>query len=471
MQNTTHVQSTQHKVINVCQQLRTLSIYGVIFFIPLSIAFLGICLGALLLSYLIEIMITRRVSWPQTPLNKPLLTFILLTMLLTPFAVDPGKSFSKLTNLIDVAVFFLLYMAITERPQILKYTGTLLLSMSIGSLYGVLQHYLEIDLFRLSQPISFLKHINNDLSAPVRISGFSSYMTFGGQLAMFLPFIFAYILYSNERRTKIIWSTAFIINGAALIWTYTRSAWVGSAVAIVILGYAAKGKGFWKQLVLALLIVGIGFVLQHSLDYRSFRPKTLKAAKADESSSPPQTNSAPSGLISQMRDSEFAKRLVSIFQTENNLERLYTWQSSFYMVADHPLTGIGHGNYSKTCQAYRTRYGDFEFTSSAHAHNAMLQVAVIGGIPLLGAFLWLWVTLFRSSYQLYRRTLAGGSQSRALTLGTFGALLAFFVHGIFEHNFGDSEVLIMLWLLYALSLTIGQRSVSEQQTERGGKRE
>ncbi|MCP4403570.1 MAG: hypothetical protein GY801_40475 [bacterium] len=464
MQKTESAQSAQLNALDLCRQLRTLSVYGVIFFIPLSIAFSDICLSLLLLSYLIETIITRRFSWPPTPLDRPLLAFILLTLLLTPFAVNIGKSFSKLTNLIDLAVFFLFYISIKERPQLQKYVETLLLSMTIGSLYGVLQHFLEIDLFRLSQPISFLKHINNDLSRPVRISGFSSYMTFGGQLAMILPLIFAYTLYSKERRTKILWGSALIINGTALIWTYTRSAWVGSVVAVVVVGYLSRGKTFWKQLLIALLILGTSLVLQQSLDYRSAKTGVRITAENSESSSPQDTVTADPGLIKRMLDSELLRRIFSIFQTQDNLERLYTWQSSLYMLADHPFAGIGHGNYSETCQAYRTRYGDFEFTSDAHAHNAMLQVAVIGGIPSLGVFLWLWFTLFRSSYQCYRQTPADAPKSRALALGAFGALIAFFFHGFFEHNFGDSEVLSMLWLLYALSLALPRKTAEEHQT-------
>lgn len=458
----TCAQSKQRRMLALCQQLRALSLYGGIFFIPLSIAFSDICLSLLLLSYLAEIIITKRLAWPQTPLNRPLLAFIFLTVLLTPFAFNVEKSFSKLTNLIDVAIFFLFAMAIKERPQVQKYAGALVLAMTIGSVYGVLQHYLEIDLFRLSQPISFLKHINNDLSAPVRISGFSSYMTFGGQLAMLMPFIFAYILYAKERRTKIFWSAAFIVNGAALIWTYTRSAWVGSVMAIVVVGFYVKGKRFRKYLFFTCLILGISLVLQQSLDYRS--PKTTPSGTTlERESALQQERSAAPGFVQGMLDSEIVKRFRSIFQTNDNLERLYTWQSSLFMVTDHPLSGIGHGNYSKACQVYRTRYGDFEFTSKAHAHNAMLQVAVIGGLPLLGSFLWIWFTLFRSSDQFCRHTSEDAPELRSLALGTFGALIAFFIHGLFEHNFGDSEVLAMLWILYALAWVNSLKSKEEQR--------
>jgi hypothetical protein len=452
-------------IIGFCQQLQTLSLYGVIFFIPISIAFSDICLTLLLLSTLLETAVSRRIPWPRSPLDRQLVVFILVTVGLTPFAVDAAKSFSKLTNLIDVAIFFLLYMVIKEQQHIRQYVATLILSMSITSLYGALQHYLEIDLFRFSQPISFLKHINNDLSAPVRISGFSSYMTFGGQLAMILPFVFAFILYSQKRRDKILWSAVFIINGSALIWTYTRSAWIGSILAMIAIGFMAKGKQFWKYLFIATLLLGIALVLQQSLNYRPTAPSSSRAENLHASQQDILEPLESQGPIKRMLGSYIVTRILSIFDMENNLERLYTWESSLRMIADHPLTGIGHGNYSKTCVSYRTHYGDFEFTSRAHAHNVLIQIATIGGLPLLGAFLWLWLTLFRSIYQRYYHTAVEDWHSRALTLGVFGALIAFSVHGMFEHNFGDSEVLSMLWLLCALSLALpsGPPSTAEKE--------
>ncbi|PID57236.1 hypothetical protein CSB45_08400 [candidate division KSB3 bacterium] len=444
-------QAGQPNCQKICQQLKTLSLYGIIFFTPISIAFSSICLALLTSVYLVEMIVTRRIPRPQSPLNRPLVVFILVTIGLTPFALHVEKSFIKLTNLSSVAVFFVLLTAMQEGRHLRKYVAILIVSMSIGSLYGVLQHFLRIDVFRFNHPISFLKHLNNDLTAPVRISGFTSYMTFGGQLAMILPFIFAYLLLSPTLRDKILWSVVGLINGSALLWTYTRSAWIGGSLAIIVIGLIATGKNFWKYLLLTILFLGPCCMLRQSLDSRPVPPPSHKVESLPVSRQGASLSSDTQGPVRRMLESDIVKRLFSIVELQSNLERLYTWQSSFQIFRDHLFTGIGHGNYSETCVPYRMRYGDFEFTSDAHAHNMLLQIAVIGGIPLLGAFLWLWVTLFRSSYQRYRHTAADDWNGRALTLGGFGALMAFSIHGMFEHTFGDSEVLLLLWLLYALS--------------------
>jgi putative inorganic carbon (HCO3(-)) transporter len=151
---------------------------------------------------------------------------------------------------------------------------------------------------------------------------------------------------------------------------------------------------------------------------------------------------------------EILDRSLSVFRTKENEERIYTWVSTLRMIKDHPLLGIGKRNYSKLAPEYRKAYGDFEFSSRAHAHNNILQVAVEGGIFSLLCFLWLWVVVFKEMYRTYRQISEKNTLLKWLSLGFLGAIIAFFVQGFFEHNFGDSESAMMMWFILALSLKL-----------------
>jgi O-antigen ligase len=148
-------------------------------------------------------------------------------------------------------------------------------------------------------------------------------------------------------------------------------------------------------------------------------------------------------------------RSLSVFRGKENRERLYTWHSTLYMIKDSPLCGIGKGNYSDLVSQYRNHpaYRDFDFSSKAHAHNNILQVAVESGIPSLLAFLWFWGILFRTLYRNARKHTHSPAM-HILCLGALGTLCAFFVQGFFEFNFGDDEVVMMMWLFAALSLKL-----------------
>ncbi len=418
------------------------------------------CLGLLLGTYLLEIILTRKLSLPfRSSFHHALFAYILLTIALAPFAINARKSIVSLTNLADIGIFFLLYLALREKTQITRAIHILMISITICAAYGIIQHYLEVDVFHFGRPISFLKHLNDDLKAPVRIAGFSSYMTFAGQLGMALPVLTAYALCSANRNVRSRWIAALLVCGIALVWTYTRSAWLGALLALIVIGYIQKGTRVLIPIFfLFLLFAGMVFAQQHREKQREEQVEQYRQRWTEETSSGAQSQ-PENPAASPRASSRLIDRFASIFSTNENQERLYTWISSLRMVNDHLFTGIGHGNYSTLCQQYRTPYQDFTFTSRAHAHNNLLQVAVVGGIPLLACFVWVWVVLFRSLYCAYQESKRAEADVQAITLGVFGAAVAFFAQGMFEYNFGDSEVVTMLWLLTACALRLREFSV------------
>jgi putative inorganic carbon (HCO3(-)) transporter len=385
-------------------------------FLPSSIALAHTCLGLLLLSYLVEAITTKQLILPATPLNRPVIGYVALSLVMILFSPDLSRSLQASTALADVAVFYLIYLAfhdaIHHLKQLKKYTLLFIIYVTLAASYGILQHYLEVDPFRLTQPITFLKHVNNDLREPVRIPGFSSYMTFSEQLAMAIPIALAYFFAIKTPLKKGFLAFSLVLMGLALLWTYTRSAWLATGGALILFGLL-QGKKFLFLLLLLCSIFAVLIVLQP----------------------------------------EFLARIVSIVNIEENKERIYTWESTLVMISEHPLTGIGKGMYTQLAPAYRTKY-DFEFTSRAHAHNNLLQVTVEGGLPILLCFLWLWSTIFAVLYRTYHQLSEEHKGLKTLALGFLCAIIAFFIQGFFEHNFGDSETMMTMWVSVALSLKL-----------------
>ncbi len=414
------------KSLAYCLHIRNVSLYGFIFFLPISIAFSQTCLTFLFLTYLAEAMLLKFFSFPRTPLNLPLFGYVALTLLVTPFSVNVSRSIKGLEGLLTIGVFYLLYLSIHDFRHIKRITIVLLLSITLAAFYGIVQHYSEVDVFRLSKPVSFLKHVENDLRAPVRITGFSSYMTFSGQLAMTMPLLCVCFLGVKNALKKGLLAVSILLVCLALVWTFTRSAWLGTVGAITVIGIL-RGKKNWYIFLLFFVLLTIVAVQPELLD-----------------------NS------------------LRVFR-HNDIERLYTWKSTLHMIWDYPLTGIGKGNYSRIVDTYRKPYADFKFSSRAHAHNNLLQVTVESGIPSVFCFLWLWSIIFQSLYQTYRQCPEENVSLKMLSLGCFGALIAFFIHGFSEYNFGDSEVAMMMWMIVALSLKLQDLIIVERKGAIGGK--
>ena len=155
------------------------------------------------------------------------------------------------------------------------------------------------------------------------------------------------------------------------------------------------------------------------------------------------------GVIVLLSFAGISSRAESIFQTEENVERLFLWETTWNMVRDYPLLGVGVGNYQRVQSEYFRESFPYEVTRS-HSHNNLLQVTVERGIFGLLIFLWLWYLIVKKGLRtLFRPRQAGGRQF-ALVLGCLAGVLGFFVDGMFQNNFGDTEVAILFWIMVGL---------------------
>lgn len=121
------------------------------------------------------------------------------------------------------------------------------------------------------------------------------------------------------------------------------------------------------------------------------------------------------------------------------------------MFADHPILGVGLGNYPLLYQEYAQRFG-LEFRSEVRqAHNLYLEVASETGI--LGFFsfvvlLWgMFSSIWKAQQALAKKGLTSISNMIvAYAFGLLGFLIAaFFIHAVYFRNF---------WVLAGIALAI-----------------
>ena len=91
-----------------------------------------------------------------------------------------------------------------------------------------------------------------------------------------------------------------------------------------------------------------------------------------------------------------------------------------------------------------------------HMHSNLLQIALERGLPAL--MLWL-AFLFVYGRTLWRSLRCGHKldwQDRGILLGALGGLIGFFASGLVHYNWGDSEVVMIFYMLAGVSLTISR---------------
>jgi O-antigen ligase len=121
------------------------------------------------------------------------------------------------------------------------------------------------------------------------------------------------------------------------------------------------------------------------------------------------------------------------YQDERAAEsRIELWNAGLRMFMDHPLTGVGQGNFTWVSPQYTDNYYQIWTGQGYVAHNIFIQFLAEGGAQTLLIFLaFLWVTF--GGLRRARRRLPDGPSadelrgfSRAVEIGLIGFLVAGF---------------------------------------------
>jgi putative inorganic carbon (hco3(-)) transporter len=133
-------------------------------------------------------------------------------------------------------------------------------------------------------------------------------------------------------------------------------------------------------------------------------------------------------------------------------DRLAMLTGGLRMVAEHPWTGVGPGQVKRLYPRYAPP--EALRRSTSHLHDTPLQIAVERGLIGLGLWLTLFAGFFIRATGVLRRLPAEAEDDRALVAGVVAAVAAFLVAGLFEYNFGDTEVLLTACALMALPFVV-----------------
>lgn len=240
-----------------------------------------------------------------------------------------------------------------------------------------------------------------------RITGTTAHvMTFSGILLIGSLFVGVIALH---RRSKL-YGVAFLIGTVALALTFTRGAWLGWFT----------GAGVWLALYRPRWIAWSIPVLLLALSF------------------------APMPLFS---------RFVSSFDTRqaSNFDRLKMAESGWEMIRDRPIAGVGPGRIKETYPLYRAE--DAPRFRIPHLHNNPLQIWAERGLAALMAVTAIFGVLIAAFLRM-RRVPASRPWCDA-ALVTIGGFL---VAGMFEFNFGDTEVLMVLLDVLAIAVAGGELS-------------
>ena len=134
------------------------------------------------------------------------------------------------------------------------------------------------------------------------------------------------------------------------------------------------------------------------------------------------------------------------------------WQSGIKMFMDKKLLGFGPGRIKDNYAHYANL--DATPKSPSHLHNNIVHLAAERGVFALGAWIWVWIGYFVLVIQRIRDTRDAPFETRFRMIGGLAVAAGFLSAGMFEYNFGDSEVVMLMFMAHCSchSCRQGERS-------------
>lgn len=242
----------------------------------------------------------------------------------------------------------------------------------------------------------------------------SHYMTFSGLTMVAACLLLGLAL--EERGPRRALGLACVLPFAAVLLTFTRGAYVGILAALLAYALVRRPRAL---LILAPALLAVFFL------------------------SPP----------------EIRERIRSItdLSDRTNRDRIAMARAGARMVADFPVFGLGPDLVPSFYPLYRDP--DAPRWRVPHLHNNVLQIAAANGVFAAAAYLAI-VALFvaRVVFLLRRET---RPERGALWAGALLAGTALFAAGLFEYNFGDTEVEMATLLVFAVPFSKAAAATGE----------
>lgn len=369
----------------------------------------------LILAFVVWIAITTALSvhWPTALLGRP-------------------RRYEGLVTFLTYAlIYFLVLQHADGAKRIVRLVQTLFWSSILVACFGIAQFLgLQLDGWR---PVGF--------EATRAFATYGNPDFLGGFLIFTVCAALGLALLEPRRGWRMIYWLGFALNGVALIVTFTRGAWIGGFISLVVLAIAA-----WRQRATMRKIdwvpAGASIVVAIAVVWRS--------------------------LSSSSEVLNFGRRIASIFEfrSGSGQTRTYIWQTALDSIKERPIQGWG----ADTFRLAFTKYKPAEYvgivggsTGADNAHNYLLQLASGVGIPgaLMFCAVFVWAGV-RSFGTVFKRS---DQPTNLILAALWAASVGYLVHLLF--GISVTGVTFLLWIALAAVLVPSARTIQVKAVKWG----
>ncbi|MFH1684446.1 MAG: O-antigen ligase family protein [Candidatus Margulisiibacteriota bacterium] len=452
----------------------------------------------------IKLIITRQHRFIRTPLDWPVLSFLLCATVATFSSIHVYTSlvgfYGRYEGLTSWYLFGLFFFVVTNYiksfEQIKRIIVTVVSAATLLAVYSVVQRhsldpymwggvytwqrvigtigqpnflaaymllafFLILALFLLNKKAAEAKIDWSDQLSPVVyfIVGQATFLAMIYRLGAhdFLLWYFGFavvtasaLLFSftyqrlHPRIFNVILGISLVLTYISILYTQSRGGYLGLFTGLVLFVVVAGRKvifASWRKvLILGFLIVLVSGITMSNPSYSPLKRFTGEITTEK--------------VEIENNEIEVENKVESKLELRGAAgSRGETWKSAFRIIADNPFFGIGPEVLKMVFPRYETEL--FRFKEAFHVkqdrcHNETFDVSVTKGLIGFFMFVWLLFTVFRVGFVKSRTV---GAADKLLLAGALSAILSFLVQNQF--SFGVVAITSLFWVTWAMVMVIG----------------
>ena len=382
----------REKWLNSVSRVLEYSLYGLVFFIPISNFLIEVFFTIAITVFTIKKILEKDYKFL---LNKThfflALFFIFSALSLINSGPYLDKGFKTLVS--KWQEYFLLFVICADTLKDFRIRRNCFFILAgISFFVGVdtfFQRFLGLEYFRQREMVE----ITGGLAG---VTGpFNHYNDLGAYLVIMLSFTFAQFMVVREKIKKVSFCALTVILAAGLLMTFSRGAWLGAGIAFILMMlFLRKFKILMAFICIILLILLV---------------------------------------VPDVRE-----RFLFSFQKGGDATRFILWRGAWSMIEERPFFGKGLGTFI----IYLPEYTSKKFVQ--YAHNSFLQIWAETGIFSLLSFLGFLYLILSKAIRLARKS------TDPIFLGALCGVCGFLLHSFFDSQLYSLQLSILFWMIIGL---------------------
>lgn len=209
----------------------------------------------------------------------------------------------------------------------------------------------------------------------------------------------------KNRRKKVIFAVIAAMAFLNIVMSFSRNAWIGFVIGCIVLALTYS----WKFIIALIAAGGISVFV-------------------------PQITS----------------RLSEFTDPAQNMSRIKLWDIAGFMIKDHPIRGVGNGNYRVLYDKYKVLLKqkiEYYPSKDFHPHNIILKVQSELGVFGTAVFVFMIISVFYRIVKFTRQV-----EDKFYTpffRGFIASLAAFVCMNLIDNFFSAPKVIAFFWILIA----------------------